>query len=411
MDTDEDDRAYFLNKRPDKTYVSRSFPSGSMQSLRIACKVIDGEDGLRFANVEGEQVLRTTHKGRVEIKATFLEDDRRIKRLLIQKYDASRGPNEHQHFTFTGPEIDTLLSFVAGVRAMSLEESGKIHLTSDQLADLILNEAGARRLFADHEELFVRVAESEELQRDLVAVGYRRKQLERFEHLLADADFFQAERDRLGLKPEAVWQAFFEANTWIFGYGLTFHFLTSLDDQKLEQVVRGFDVTGHGKRVDALMKTQARINSLCFVEVKRHDSALLASSYRPGAWPPSADLSGGVAQVQATVQDAVERIGRKLEVIDREGNPSGEALFNIEPRSFLIVGNLDEFVTPNGINEGKFRSFELYRRNMRRPEVITYDELLHRARFIVDHGEETPELVAEAKEHTFSNDLDDDVPF
>jgi hypothetical protein len=115
--------------------------------------------------------------------------------------------------------------------------------------------------------------------------------------------------------------------------------------------------------------------------------------------------------VQATVQDAVERIGRKLEVIDREGNPSGEALFNIEPRSFLIVGNLDEFVTPNGINEGKFRSFELYRRNMRRPEVITYDELLHRARFIVDHGEETPELVAEAKEHTFSNDLDDDVPF
>jgi hypothetical protein len=49
----------------------------------------------------------------------------------------------------------------------------------------------------------------------------------------------------------------------------------------------------------------------------------------------------------------------------------------------LIVGDLSEFQTDVGINENKFRSFELYRRNTARPEILTFDELLERARFIV----------------------------
>jgi hypothetical protein len=36
----------------------------------------------------------------------------------------------------------------------------------------------------------------------------------------------------------------------------------------------------------------------------------------------------------------------------------------------------------------KFRSFELFRRNIWRPEIVTFDELFQRAKFIVDHSEE-----------------------
>jgi hypothetical protein len=137
------------------------------------------------------------------------------------------------------------------------------------------------------------------------------------------------------------------------------------------------------------MKTRGLISSLCFVEVKRHDTQLLGSSqpYRADAWAPSAELAGGVAQVQATVQASMDTIGRRLIPKDETGDPTGEVLFNFEPRSCLIIGSLEQFQTPNGPNEMKFRSFELFRRNTWRPEIITFDELLERARFILDHGE------------------------
>jgi hypothetical protein len=50
----------------------------------------------------------------------------------------------------------------------------------------------------------------------------------------------------------------------------------------------------------------------------------------------------------------------------------------------------------------KFRSFELYRRHTWRPEIITFDELLQQARFIVDHG---PDAVPPA------DDEDGEIPF
>ncbi|TPG40568.1 DUF4263 domain-containing protein [Sphingomonas koreensis] len=356
---------------------------------RIASQVLDVARDAAFHVVDGEVVLRTTRGGRQMIKAVFLEDDRRIKTLSIQKYVGDGFAPVEQHFTFTGDEIDSLIEFLASVRIMPLQGSGKRHLTSSELRDLLLTQASAQQLFGEHEELFVEAARNAELKRDLIALGYRRKQLTLFERLMTDANFFTAERQALGpnKRPEDVWQAYFEKNPWIFGHGLSFIFSSALADRKLEQVVQGFSVAGPGKRVDALMKTRARINSLCFVEIKRHDTQLLAGikDYRSGAYGPSAELGGGIAQVQATVQAAIDTIGRRVDLTDAAGNPTGEQLFNLDPRAFLLIGNLAEFETPNGTNEAKFRSFELFRRNVRRPEVITYDELLYRARFIVDH--------------------------
>ena len=91
--------------------------------------------------------------------------------------------------------------------------------------------------------------------------------------------------------------------------------------------------------------------------------------------------------MQATVQDAVETIVRKLEPTGDDGAPTGETLFNFEPRAFLVAGSLGQFETDAGINEQKFRSFELFRRNTKRPEILTFDELYHRAKFIVEQDD------------------------
>jgi Shedu protein SduA, C-terminal len=384
-----DPRDIFFGRRPDKAIFSKRFADViTGQKLRIVSRVLDDKEGLRFAIVGKEIVLRTTSAGRFQIKATVVEDDRHIKTLTLQKYSPNR-PLE-QSFSFVGPEIDTLLEFVAGIRTVPLLSADKRHISDNALKDIVLNRAQAQSLFAKHEALFMEIAQSEDLKRDLVAVGYRRKQLEKFEALLRDGKYFAEEQRSLNTTPEGVWQKFFEANTWIFGYGLSFQFLSGLDMRKLELVVRGADVTGTGKRVDALMKTRGLINSLCFVEIKRHDKELLSEQqHRPGVWGPSQYLSNAVSQVQATVQDAIESIGRKLVPNDRFGNPTGEVLFNIQPRSCLIVGHLSELQADRGVNENKFRSFELYRRNTVRPEILTFDELLERARFIVGVGSST----------------------
>jgi len=402
--TDEyDERRAFFNRRTDKTIISRRI-TGSLfgEKLRIASHIVEGQEGLVFATVKDEVVLRQTPAGRSEIKATFLEDDRSIRTLTIQKYNSRSGPSNKYHFSFVGREIDTLIEFVAGIKTVSLEGTSKVHLPDNALRDIVLDHGQARHLFAKNRELFLQLAQQEDITRDLVAVGYRRTQLKRFESLLRNADYFASEKKRLKCRPEDVWQEFFEANTWIFGYGLSYQFLSKLDDRKLEQIVRGPDLTAAGKRSDALMKTRGLISSLCFVEIKRHDTPLLGSNqYRPDVWRPSSELAGGVSQVQTTVHSAIESLGHKMTPKDDIGDPTGEILFNIEPRSCLVAGSLDQFRTDRGVNVPKFRSFELYRRHTWRPEIITFDELLQRARFIVEHRPDTA-----ARE-----DLDDEIPF
>lgn len=127
---EEDDRAYHLNKRPDRTYVSKSFKDRLMkEKMRIASKVIDSEEGIAFVQQQDEITLRTTAKGRQEIKAAFFENDRRITTLTIQKFNAVSGPSDRQHFSFIGKEITTLIEFLFGVNRLSFADDQKFHIS------------------------------------------------------------------------------------------------------------------------------------------------------------------------------------------------------------------------------------------------------------------------------------------
>ncbi|WP_197080433.1 MULTISPECIES: Shedu immune nuclease family protein [Vibrio] len=223
---------------------------------------------------------------------------------------------------------------------------------------------------------------------DLVAVGFRKKQLGIYGSLLTDQSYFDTLKNKKNCSNEALWQKYFEKNSWVFGYGLGYIFLSNLDDRKLEQVVQGHSVDSHGKRVDALMKSKGIISNLCFVEIKTHTTALLETKpYRSGCWAPSRELAGAIAQVQGTVASAVENLSSRITPSDSEGNPTGEEIYNYQPKSCLVIGCMGEFVSEHGVNKGKLRSFELLRKNITNPEVITFDELYERAKFIVQHNQ------------------------
>ena len=154
-----EERSLFYSRRTDKTIVSKSFKDALGQRMRIVSKVVDGAEGLQFARVKGEEVLRITPSGRYEIKATLLEDDRSIRTLTIQRFSSKTGPLDRPHFSFVGQEIDTFLEFVAGTRSIPLEGDSKAHVSDEALHHIVLNKTQAERLFLDHESLFVEIAQ------------------------------------------------------------------------------------------------------------------------------------------------------------------------------------------------------------------------------------------------------------
>ncbi|MGW0246954.1 Shedu immune nuclease family protein [Nocardia goodfellowii] len=259
--------------------------------------------------------------------------------------------------------------------------------------DIAVDPRVLTEIYGRKPELFRALISSDVKAPDLVALAHRRSQVEYFRRLLEDYDFFDAERSEHFPKQgaEALWQDFFEKNPWIFGSSLSGQLLTSWNDTRLEQVVAGHSIAGVGKRTDVLLRTSGRLKSMVFAEIKTHRTELLEpikESYRAGCWAPSYELSGGVVQIQGTVDRAVRQIAMAIRLQDKAADGSDipdEFTYLLRPRSYLIIGNLESLRGDGGgYHQDKFRSFELFRRELVEPEIVTFDELLARAEWIVD---------------------------
>lgn len=384
------DQDNYQNPKEGKTYISPSLDSFGKgdHKIRIASKVIESPDSYAFGTIKDEVILRHKENAKSYIAAKFIEDNRHIFVLNIQGYTVATDKPHNASFAFVGDEIDKLVEFINNIQSVKFKHKGFINITDEELRKIIISDNQARSLFHENEEIFSEVLRSEITKEDVIAIGYRKKQLEVYKKLITDYDYFTSLRDKKECTEEGLWQKYFEKNSWVFGCGLGYLFLSSLDDKKLEQVVQGYSISSHGKRVDALMKTKGIISSLCFIEIKTHKTPLLDTKpYRSGCWAPSKELAGAVSQVQGTVSSAVDNLRSKVILEDKEGNPTGEEVFNYQPKSYLVIGSLSEFEGEHGVNIDKYRSFELYRKNTINPEIITFDELYERAKYIVHQNE------------------------
>lgn len=380
----------YQNPKPGNTYISPSLPAfgNKEKRVRIASKVLLSIDGYEYVKERDEVVLRKKPDAATYITAKFLEDNRGVFVLTVQKFMSESGMAYGSGFSFVGDEIDRFCEFLTNIKSVKFHNNGTVNISDEELRRLTLTSHQAENLVAENEELFAEVLRHSITKTDIVAIAYRKRQLETFKKLLEDSEYFSEVKAKKNCKnDEDLWQKFFEKNPWIFGYGLSYVYSSSLDEKHLEQVVHGYHVAKNGKRVDALLKTKAIVSTLCFVEIKTHKTSLLKSSpYRVGCWAPSNELSGAVAQVQGTVSYAAEEIFGKLPLTDSSGFPTAEQVFNFNPRSFVVVGSLSQFSGEHGVNQEQMRSFELYRRNTFQPEIMTFDELYERAKHIVEAG-------------------------
>jgi hypothetical protein len=327
----------------------------------------------------------------------FVEKPRFSKYASLYEAMAAKGGQQSRHIFTTREPV---------ARLIPLTDSGNPMVRPELLLDNSLREAInserhdnalVRDLFADPESLnevyrldparFRQLISDDDTAKDVVAIAHRRAQVEHFRSLLNDADYFaHVESQLTGRGAEHVWQNFFEQNPWILGVTLAGQLCTSWDSSKLRQAVTGRSIKGVGKEIDGLLRSVGRVRSMVFAEFKNHDAALLHKEYRSGCWSPSEDLAGGVAQAQGTVHRAIDEIGDRLAEQAEDGSDLlGKYTYLIRPRSYLIIGQLQELIgRSGGDHHEKIRSFELYRRNLIEPEVITYDELLARAEWFVD---------------------------
>lgn len=202
---------------------------------------------------------------------------------------------------------------------------------------------------------------------------------------------------------EEWWQSFFERNTWIFGYGLNYQILKNVQTQPR---YGGLAVTGKGaQKGDFLQSTEAVIKFTVLVEIKKPSTLLLGTeSYRNGAWELGGELTGGVSQIQAncsTWEKEGSRAEQNQETLLQQG------IFTVQPKGILVIGNTRQLNSAS-----KRATFEMFRRNTVNPEILTFDELYERAKFIVSHTDQTALATGKVSaEPDDSEPDDDDIPF
>jgi hypothetical protein len=389
-------------RRTDRTYVSKSFPlafpPGSPdlgQPSRYVQKVFDvGEDDLDDDLLFGDPetlenlVIMTTPGGRIQLELQVVRQAGQVRKLRIQKVPTDpTATNLQQILELNRAAATKLIELVRTLEYIPVDGNSTVRVDDELLRDIFTDPEAIRTLYSRDRDGFRDAIERDETARDLVATAYRRKQVEIFRQLLFDNAFFERLRGSIGdVGPERVWQDFLEENPWILGVGLSGHLLTSWTSTKLEQIVVGASIASSGKRSDALMRTAGCIRSMVFAEIKHHRTPLLKEvkrPYRPDVWAPSDDLTGGVVQTQQTVYLAAQAMGERLMDVDEDGADTGDFTYLLRPRSFLVIGTLDQLRGPDGVHQPKHRSFELFRRNLYEPEIITFDELLARAEWHV----------------------------
>ncbi len=203
-------------------------------------------------------------------------------------------------------------------------------------------------------------------QEDINQLLRRREKLEEFKNKL---DGKVAE--------EKEWQDFFEQNKWIFGYGLDYQILRQEQTQPYYGGAR-VDSRG-GQRGDYLTSTLGDLSFTVLVEIKTPVTPLLqgAIEIRNGAWSLSKELTDALTQIEANI-DMWEKEGARQN--DNRDRFESENIFTVKPKGIIVIGALSQLD-----QRSKQETFQRFRKSIHGIDIITFDELFKRAKFIVEN--------------------------
>ncbi|QFU75932.1 DUF4263 domain-containing protein [Halioglobus maricola] len=167
---------------------------------------------------------------------------------------------------------------------------------------------------------------------------------------------------------ESHWQNLLNQNPFIlnlaFGYPIV-----KIHDQAS---VGGRKLTGEGDKITDFLVKNSMTNNCAIFEIKTPQTKLLNKTpYRESVYTPSKDVAGSVNQVldqKYKFQKEIAMLKENTGIYDMEAYAT---------QCVLIVGTVPE-------DKEERKSFELFRRNSKDVEIVTFDELLNKLKDLRD---------------------------
>lgn len=352
----------------------------------------------RFFQVVHEDESGTTIRfaPRTMFKIIYIKDQDDIEGFEIIKLVNESEKERVKLSKFNFAQLKEFLKFISeidlkGITARRLKIIDDQELDADSIRSvktLLSKEGGAELVETLINEGFIS-------SKDIVNTSFRKRGLQYFKNLKEDPKYWKAyaaENNISSHSEEKVWQFFFEKNEWIFGYGLDYRFQqilqreVHLSDQELDgsNAVIGDYLLG-----DKFFTT--------FIELKKPSTPLFANEKnRSNSWRLSNDLIDSVSQILEHKASGLIRLDGIQYV---NGEPLEQKAY--DSKVILIIGDWSELDKSGSTQERniKKKTFELFRRDSRNIEILTFDELFERACYIAEGKKEADFII------------EDDLPF
>lgn len=161
---------------------------------------------------------------------------------------------------------------------------------------------------------------------------------------------------------EGRWQDFFNENPFILNMAFGYPVIKVRDQAS----VGGRKLSGDGEKITDFLVKNSLTNNTAIFEIKTPQTPILNKTpFRDGVYTPSADLSGSINQALDQKYQFQKQIAQIKD---------NSRLYDIESYAVhccLVIGK-----TPDG--DDRKKSFELFRRNSKDVEIVTFDELLEK---------------------------------
>ena len=330
-------------------------------------------------------------RNRIKITLTFIKKNKDIKSVSFKKFKHYKNDGwvkvEPEQINFSYFTFKKLISFLRFLSELNLEgiNERKIALSNDKFSTI--DEETKKKIKTlliqkDGPKIIEELLKSGLITSlDIVNIGYRKNQLEIFKKLLYE-NYLQTYKKEIikreGIKDESALQYFFNKNQWIFGYGLDYRFHGIL--QK-EFYASSSEADGSNEVIGDFLLGDKRFTT--FVELKKPDTKIFGSAKnRSNCWKLSVDLIDALSQILE--QKASGQI--KMETVTMHNDQGKEIKQKAyDSKVVLVIGSWEELNDCENDLEKRIKekTFELFRRDSRNIEIITYDELYERAKFIV----------------------------
>lgn len=355
------------------------------------------------------QVVHEDEKGfeiklapRTMLKAVYLYDKDDIEGIEIIKAVSGKDTERIKLSKFNFAQLKSFLNFISEIDLKGITER-RLKIFDEQELDKDTIRSIKTLLSKDGGSDIVESLINEGIitSKDIVNTSFRKKGLQIFKRLISEKDYWKTyatENGKSTHSEEKIFQYFFENNQWIFGYGLDYRYQSIL---QREVHLSDAELDGSNYVIGDYLLGDKMFTT--FIELKKPSTNLFGNSgNRSNSWKLSSELIDSFTQILEHKASGQIRL-EQMQYIN--GEPLQQKAF--DSKVILIIGNWNELDESSSTleREIKMKTFELFRRDSRNVEIITFDELYERATFIVEGNSiKSNQIVIDDKEL-------DDFPF